>query len=169
MATKTLIAPEEYLRTSFEGAEPDYVDGELVERSVPNFFHSEIQVALGDAFKPWQDRKQLFRAAEIRLRLVHNKFRVADFALFSSIQQDAIPESAPYAVVEIVSSDDRHEDLMSKLADYEEAGVEFIFVADPPKRKLSRYRNGDLMALSSLDLPAHRLNIPLESIFVRPA
>ena len=163
MATKTLVSAEEYLRTSFEGAEPDYLDGELVERTMPNLFHSEIQVALVIAFGPWRDR--LFLSTEIRLRVGHNKFRVADFAVFSSKQRKSIPEDAPYAVVEIVSPDDRYEDLMSKLADYEEAGVEFIFVADPPTRKLSRYRNGDLIAVSSLDLPAHGLSITLAAIF----
>ena len=107
----------------------------------------------------------MFRSTEIRLRVGNNKFRVADFAVFSSKQREAIPEDAPYAVVEIVSPDDRYEDLMSKLADYEEAGVEFAFVADPPTRKLSRYRDGDLVALPSLDLPAYGLKIPLSAIF----
>jgi hypothetical protein len=39
MTTKTLMNREEYLRTSFEGPEPDYSDGELLERSEPDFFH----------------------------------------------------------------------------------------------------------------------------------
>ena len=165
MSTKTLMAREEYLQTSFEGAEPDYVDGELVERTMPNFFHGEIQVNLADAFKPWQVRDLLFRASEVRLRVAPDKFRVADFAVFSARQCTAIPEDAPYAVVEIVSPDDRFEDLMNKLADYEEAGIEFIFVADPPVRKLSRYRNGDLFAMQALELINPQVSIPLNAIF----
>ena len=164
MATKTLLALEEYLHTSYEGPEPDYIDGELVERSMPNFSHGDTQVRLGDAFRPWQERKELFRAAEIRFSVAPKKFRVADFAVFSRKQKD-LPEDPPYAVVEIVSPDDRHEELMTKLADYEAVGVAFTFVADPPLRKLSRYLNGDLLTVASLELPAYGVSIPAEKIF----
>ena len=160
-----LISKEEYLRTSFADMEPDYVDGELVERPLPNYLHSRIQVHLADAFKPWQDRRQLFRALGIRLRVAPERFRVADFAIFASAQQEQIPVDPPYAVVEIVSPDDRFEELMRKLADYEQAGIEFIFVADPPLRKLSRYSRGDLFSVAALELPAYDAVIPAGSIF----
>jgi len=86
MATNTLISKEEYLRTSFPDSEPDYVDGELVARSMPDYLHSRTQVHLADAFKPWQDRRQLFRALGIRLGVAPERFRVADFAVFASAQ-----------------------------------------------------------------------------------
>ena len=165
MTAKTLITREEYLGGSFDGLEPDYVEGELVERPLPNLFHSRIQVRLADAFRPWEDRRELFRASEIRLRVAENKFRVADFAVFSSEQAEAMPENAPLIVVEIVSPDDRYEDIMSKLADYEEAGVEFIFIADPPVQKLSRYRRGDLCAVTMLEVPVRHVAIALGAIF----
>ena len=160
-----LISKEEYLRTSFADMDPDYVDGGLVERSSPNYFHSRTQVRLADAFKPWQDRGQLFRALGIRLHVAPERFRVADFAVFASAQHEPIPVDPPYAVVEIVSPDDRFEVLMSKLADYEQAGVEFIFVADPPVRRLSRYSRGDLFTVAALELPAYDAVIPVSSIF----
>lgn len=167
MAMKTLISSEEYLRSSFDGSEPDYIAGELMERPVPNFVHSRVQIRLSDAFKPWEDRRQLFRASEIRLRVTPDRFRVADFAVFLSEKNEAIPEVTPYAVVEIVSPDDRYEELMSKLADYDEAGVEFIFVADPPARKLSRYRHGDLFAVAEMELAMPKVLIPIDLIFGR--
>ena len=46
MTANTLISKEEYLRTSFENPEPDYVDGELVARSMPNYLHRRIQARL---------------------------------------------------------------------------------------------------------------------------
>ena len=155
----------DYLRTSFEGPEPDYVNGELVERSMPNLSHSLLQIRLADAFKSLEDRRKLFRSTEIRLRVSHAKFRVADFAAFSTEVHEQVPELPPYLVVEIVSPDDRYEDIMSKLADYEEAGVEFIFLADTPVRKLSRFRRGDLVGVAALELPAYGASIPLSAIF----
>jgi Uma2 family endonuclease len=159
------MAQAEYLRTSFESPEPDYLEGELLERAVPNLFHSSVQINLSDAFQPWAERCRCFRAVELRLRVAPDRFRVADFAVFSSRPTQAIPEQAPLAVVEVVSPDDRHEDLLEKLDDYEAYGVEFIFVADPPKRKLSRYRHGDLLTVASLQLPEHDITIPLTAIF----
>jgi len=54
---------------------------------------------------------------------------------------------------------------MSKLADYEQAGVEYIFVADPPVRRLSRYTRGDLSAVTAIELPSYNAVIPVASIF----
>lgn len=137
----------------------------MVDRPLPTFPHSRVQVNLTDAFKEWQDRGELFRAIEIRLRIAENRFRIADFALFSSKLADPIPEQAPCAVIEIISPDDRFNDLMQKLADYEDAGVEFIHVADPPTWKLWRYRHGDLSSVPALELAAHQVSISLDSIF----
>jgi len=165
MATNTLLSKENYLRTSFDGPEPDYVDGELVERSLPNYLHSRVQGRLMDAFKPWDDRRQMFRASEVRLRVAPERFRIVDFSIFTSDQDELIPRDPPYVVVEIVSPDDRYEELMSKLADYEQAGVEYIFVADPPVRRLSRYTRGDLSAVTAIELPSYNAVIPVASIF----
>ena len=164
MATKMLLSREEYLQTSFENPEPDYVDGELMERPIPNFSHGRTQVLLSDAFMPCEKRKELFRAPEIRFPVALNKFRVADFGLFTRPQRD-LPEDAPYMVVEIVSPDDRHEELITKLAEYEDAGIKFIFLADPPLRKLSRYQRGDLINVPALEMPEYGVNIPLSQIF----
>ena len=132
---------------------------------MPNYLHSRIQLRLGYALKPWDDLGQLFGAPEIRLRVAPDRFRVADFAVFASAQEELIPRDAPYAVVEIVSPDDRFEDLMSKLVDYEESGVEFVFVADPMVKRLSRYRRGDLISVAAMELPAYQAVIPVSSIF----
>ena len=165
MATKTLISKDEYLRTSFEDPEPDYVEGEVVERPVPNYLHGRAQARLSQAFKQWEDNEQLFVASEIRLRVAADRFRVADFALFTSEQTELIPADPPYAVVEIVSPDDLYEEIMNRLADYDQAGVEFVFVADPPVRRLSRYHRGDLFTVAALELPGYQAVIPVDSIF----
>jgi Uma2 family endonuclease len=165
MATNTLISKAEYLRTSFESPEPDYVDGELVERPVPNTFHAGTQILLSDAFQPWQAQRQLFRYSELRLQVAPERFRVADFTVFTSPQREPIPKDPPYVIVEIVSPDDRYDEIMGKLADYQQAGVEFLFIADLRFRRLSRYDGGSLITVAALDLPAYQFKIPAESLF----
>lgn len=165
MVVKALMPVEEYLNSSFPGPEPDFIEGEVVERSVPNTFHSSTQGDLFEVFRPWKQRGDLFPYSEIRLRLRARKFRVADFAVFRNKQREAIPEDVPLCVVEIVSPNDLYEDLTDKLADYEAAGVEFLFVADPPKRKLLRYRNGDLVSVQSLEMAQFGVVVSLQDVF----
>lgn len=43
MATPTLVTVEDYLQTPFEGLEPDYFDGEVIERGMPTWNHSGTQ------------------------------------------------------------------------------------------------------------------------------
>lgn len=56
-----MISQEEYLRTSFEGPEPDYVEGRLIQRPAPNTFHARTKVRLFDIFKSAEHGGQLFR------------------------------------------------------------------------------------------------------------
>ena len=43
MSTKTLMSAEEYLRTSFEQGDCDYVDGEVIDRNVGEELHGNLQ------------------------------------------------------------------------------------------------------------------------------
>jgi len=70
MGAKTLITEAEYLQMTFDDCpEPDYIDGELVERAMPNYFHAKSQLYLGGWFLDLQSRFPLFPCPEIRLRV----------------------------------------------------------------------------------------------------
>lgn len=43
MESKAALPVEEYLRTSFPDLDKEYRDGELVERSLPDYLHSKTQ------------------------------------------------------------------------------------------------------------------------------
>ena len=57
MATSVLVSPEDYLATSFEGPEREYVDGRVVERNAGENPHSEVQARLIEIF--YELRKKL--------------------------------------------------------------------------------------------------------------
>ena len=46
MSTKILMDVEEYLRTSFEGPDCEYLDGEVVERNMGELPHGDLQTNL---------------------------------------------------------------------------------------------------------------------------
>jgi Uma2 family endonuclease len=166
MATRTLITEEEFLRMSFDGPEPDYVDGEVVERAVPNNSHSSAQLELSFVFRALQERLALFPRPELRLRVAPGKYRTADLAVYAHREPtEAVPPEIPLVVIEIVSPDDKYENLMKKLSDYQSWGVPHIWLVDPGLRGLSVYRDGALIPVAAYELPEFGVRITPEQVF----
>lgn len=117
MATKALITADQYLSTHFE-YEPEFVRGEIVERPLPNKSHSRIQQLLAVLL-----HRIGFCYPELRLRVAPDSYRIPDIALFEHEPEGEVPHSPPLLIVEIVSPDERHHDLMQKLQDYRAWGV----------------------------------------------
>src|SRR5579864_5076033 len=92
MASHLQVAPGEYLATSFEGTDREYVRGEIVERSMPKFLHGEMQLELGFRFRQLRDSHRLFGCSETRMRLAPDLYRIPDIAVFAESRPDeAVP------------------------------------------------------------------------------
>ena len=83
MAAKTLLTEEEYLRMSFEGYAPEYVDGEVVERGFPNNSHSNTQQKAIFLFRELGERLPVYPRPELRLRVAPGKYRIADVVIYA--------------------------------------------------------------------------------------
>ncbi len=166
MATKTLISEAEYLSTAYDDPAPEYILGELVERGMPNNAHSRACGELHFQFRLHQDKLRLYPRPELRVRVAPDHYRVADLLVYSGSEpQDPVPEEIPLVAAEVVSPDDRYEEIMTKLADYEAWGVKHVWLVDPGLRRLSVYSNGSLNAVSAFELPGHGLRIDGGGIF----
>ncbi len=140
MAAKTLITEIEYLGMTFDGREPDYVGGEMLERPAQNIQHSDVQAVLVALIHPWRRGGRLFEFPELRIRTAPGQYRVVDVAVYRDRKPiDPIPSETPFIAIEIVSPGDRHEELMIKLAEYRAMGVPNIWIADPGLRTLGRF------------------------------
>jgi Uma2 family endonuclease len=63
MGVHTAIPLEEYLDTTFEGLDREFRDGEVVERSMPDFIHGECQLPAGRfLFSPEKEALACIRA-----------------------------------------------------------------------------------------------------------
>ena len=165
MASTTAISVEEYLRMSFDGADCDYVDGEIVERNVGENPHSKTQLHLIGVFLDMARTRGLHPRPELRLRVAPRRFRIADLAVFQEEPQDNVPSSPPLIVVEIVSRDDRYTELIEKFEDYRKWGVPHIWLVDPWLRKLYVYRTAGLSEVPAYSLPEFDVAIPASAIF----
>jgi len=166
MGVKALISEEEYLQVTFDGPEPDFVNGEILERGMPNTFHSLATRKLCRLLAPIEDRTGLCALPEIRVRTADGKFRVIDLAVFLSVPKEAIPASVPLIAIEIVSPDDRLDDIFRKLMEYQNCGVAHIVLADPALRTLSIYRDGSLTSVETFVVPEFEISISVDDLFM---
>jgi len=166
MAIRTLVAPEEYLKMSFEGPDREFVDGEVLERAMPTFLHGRIQMRLGYIFESLAQRYALYAASEVRhaldpLRL----YRIPDVAVFADREPVKIyPDTPPLVAIEIASPDDRLSETLTKLEEYRLWGVEHVWLIDPEERKLFAYDASGLHPVAALQLPRYESSISLADL-----
>ena len=142
MATiSTAVPVEEYLRTTYE-PDMEYVDGQLVERHVGEYFHSSLQGLIfatllarsGGRFKPF---------VELRVRVsAAPRFRIPDVCAKALPHEKTPVLVSPDLVVEVLSPDDRPGEILEKIADYVGAGIPYIWIVDPYERTLAAVENG---------------------------
>src|SRR5258708_37732499 len=83
MLARTQIGVEEYLDLVFDDRpEPDYLDGEVLERALPTPIHSEIQALLILLFAPLISRFGLLLRPELRVHIRPPRSRVVALAIF---------------------------------------------------------------------------------------
>ena len=170
VATKSLVPVEEYLRLSFEGPDCEYLDGEIVERSVGDRSHSSVQIRLIQLLDKFEMQAGLFAQSEIRLRVSRTRYRIADLAVFEGGEPDElVPSSPPFITIEIVSRDDRHTEIIEKLDEYYRWGVRYVWLIDPSLRKLYTYGASGLGEVDALEASEYQLRIRMSDLTRRPA
>lgn len=139
MATTALISVEEYLSTSYQDGDREFVDGAVVERNVGEYQHSDVQTAI--AFWLRGHIKAYRTVVECRLRIRTSRYRIPDVMLVEKhgpAKPGPVTE-VPFLVVEVLSPDDRAYDMRDKIADYRYLGVKYIWVVDPRAQSADIY------------------------------
>jgi Uma2 family endonuclease len=140
MSTKVLMDVSDYLRTSFEGPDCEYLDGEIVERNMDEIPHSDVQSNLIGLLRQLRSRLGLRVMPEIRIQISPTRYRVADLAVWRSDEiGTGIPTVAPFLVVEILSPEDRMVRMLPKIQEYLSIGVEWIWIVDPQEQSALLY------------------------------
>ncbi len=164
MATQALMPVEEYLRKHFE-REPEYRDGVLEERPLPDFLHSLLQIFFAQCLVQWAESDTLTVVAELRVKLRSGRFVLPDICIFAGAPTDNLPSAPPLAVVEVLSPDDSMSELLAKLSEYREWGAPNIWVINPETRTLHLFDGAELQPVSSFTLSGYDIVIPQEEVF----
>ncbi len=168
MAAQTQTSPlsvDEYLKTQFEGSGPEYLDGELVERNVPNYAHGRTQCCLGALLKSFGQERPLYAATELHLRVATGRYRIADVAVFEGEEPaEGIPSQPPLVVIEILSPNDSAQDVLAKFEELHAWGVKHLWLANPGPRRLYVY-DGGLREVPAFTIPEYKIEIAAATVF----
>jgi len=136
MATSSAVPVEEYLHTTYH-PDMEYLEGQLVERHVGEYFHSFLQSLIVGLLLS-RRRERRFRVfTEQRVQVSDRpRYRIPDICV------KALPHAItpillkPDLAIEVVSPDDEAADMLAKIGDYLAAGIPHIWVVDPYQRTL---------------------------------
>lgn len=161
-AEKVLLTAEDFWQLPNDGQKHELVAGELTQRPPSGFLHGTIAMDLGGIIREHVKKHDLgvVCAAETGFKLRHNPdtVRAPDVAFVSKgrILAHGKPEKfwegAPDLAVEVVSPNDRFDDVVEKVQEYLAAGARLVWVALPRSKSLMVYHpNGDIKILHEND------------------
>jgi Uma2 family endonuclease len=166
MDTKVQVPVEEYLKTSYEGPDPEYLDGEIVERTVPDFTHGRVQFRFATIFGDLEKRHPFCAVTEVRHRIRETRYRIPDVAVFAGRKpEERYPSTPPYIAIEILSPDDRFSEVVRKLDEYRTWGIAHIWVVDPQLRRFLVYGATGLGEVTEFRLPDYDVVITPQAVF----
>ncbi|MDP2999794.1 MAG: Uma2 family endonuclease [Bryobacterales bacterium] len=135
MSTGALMDVEEYLHTVFDGADCEYLDGEIVERNAGELPHASVLGNLIYLLAGLKPKLGLQVIPVIRIRIRERRYRVADIAVWRAGDiGKRIPTVPPFLAIEILSAEDRMVRMLPKVQEYLSIGTEWIWVIDPEER-----------------------------------
>jgi len=164
-----LVAVDEYLNSSYR-PDMEYVDGVLVERGTPTIAHSLLQMILIQHFGRHQRALAFLPLPEVRTQIVERaKYRIPDVMLCPvPLSSGKVVTSVPWAVIEILSPDDKLPEQLARFRDYKRIGVRQVVLLDPENLIAFRFEeDGSLLQtrLTSLDLPSGSVPFDTEALF----
>jgi len=134
MPTLTLVSVDEYLSTSYD-PDVEYVDGQLVERNVGEKDHGRLQTLIATYLANRETQWKICTYTDTRTQVLPTRFRLPDICVVPAPETDEqIIRTAPFLCIEILSKDDRAEDIQEKIEEYLAFGVKYVWIINHRKR-----------------------------------
>jgi Uma2 family endonuclease len=167
MTSATLVSAEEYLATSYR-PDRELLDGELVERNVGEYDHSNLQTALAQWIRNRRHQWNVRVLTEQRVQVRPERYRVPDVCIVSrDLQVEPVFTRPPVVCIEILSKDDSLRSMQERVDDYLSFGVANIWILDP-SRLLAYVCSPQGFQQPEgriLEVPSSPIRIPLEDLF----
>jgi Uma2 family endonuclease len=173
-STPLLVSVEEYITRFVDGGEKptcEFVDGELIEKSMPTQQHSQVQVNIAVLVRS-QYAETLNPLTELTTRLRETQFYVPDVVVYEVAKpikgRYPGPNDPVLLCVEIMSPPDRVGRLFGKCEEYHKWGVPYCWVIDPERKIAWEYFPDDVEPRRTTEaLTAGPIRMGLEEVFFR--
>lgn len=163
-----LVSVDEYLNSSYR-PDVEYVDGILVERGIQTIAHGLLQLILLRYFEPYEGALSFLPLPEVRTQIIERaRYRIPDVMLCPlPLPEGKVVDSVPWAIIEILSPDDRISEQVERFGDYKKIGVLHVAVLDPEKLIAFRFEDGSLLRtqFTLLELPSGSLPFDTDVLF----
>ncbi len=167
MSNLILVPVGEYLATGYR-PDRELVNGQLVDRNVGEYDHSNLQGALVAWMRARQREWQIRVLPEQRLRVAHGQYRVPDICVISRNQEiESVFTKPPLLCIEVLSKADSLSSMEERVNDYLVFGVRDIWILDPIKRLAFVFNNGKFSAPENgmLHVTSSKISISLKDLF----
>jgi Uma2 family endonuclease len=179
MTTTTKLSLDQFLAMPDTKPASEYIDGEVIQKPMPNKKHSLIQTFFARILDEFLEATGLgVIGTEWRCNFgppSHRRSFVPDLTYIAREHDtpERYPERAPDLAIEILSPDQPAGEFADKLQFYLMHGVRLVWVVDPERRFIVAYEPGkDAVRLGLEDvldggavLPG--FSVPVERIFAR--
>jgi Uma2 family endonuclease len=170
MATAPTVPPvsvDEYLSTSYR-PDVEYVDGYLVERSMPTYLHSALQAILIAYLRQFEKDFKFKALPELRTQIAERaRYRIPDVLLCATPTRiQNIMDETPLAVIEILSPGDTVRETLQRFRDYAGVGVPHVIQMDPETQVAHRFQDGSLIQTRFESLQVQNRIIPFDSEYL---
>jgi Uma2 family endonuclease len=166
------VSVEEYLATSYPDGDREYLDGVVVERNLGTPDHSVMLQILTVHLGGFARQLGLAVRPACRTRIREARYGVPDMLVMQKpfFRTDRVILDAPLLIVEVLSPDDRLQDVLRRLQEYQKLGVHYIVQMDPEDRTTHLFINGDLVRrddLASFETRNGTLPFPAKELLAR--
>ena len=145
MSTAIVVPLNEYLATSYR-PDCEYLDGELLERNVGEWDHSRLQMLLSRYLCNREKTWGIIVVPEQRVQVKATRFRVPDISVLAgSAPAGPILVEPPFLCIEILSRNDRMEEMQARIDDYLSFGVRYVWLIHPRTRRAFVYTSEQVL------------------------
>jgi Uma2 family endonuclease len=139
VSAATAVPLSEYLNIGYR-PDCDYLEGELQERNVGQWEHSRLQGLMSAYLSNREKQFGITIAIAPRVQVKAKRFRVPDVTvLVGPRPAGGIITEPPFLCIEILSPRDRVVEMRTRVDDYLEFGVRYVWVIDPQTRLATVY------------------------------
>ncbi len=165
----TLVSVEEYLNTSFQDGDREYLDGRLVEVNVGDVFHGDLQGSIVVRLRAAYPR--FWTAPAVLVQVKRTRFRIPDVVVVAGpMPAGPVITAPPLVAIEILSPTDRAEELQEKIDEYLAFGIPCVWVVNPRTRRGYLYTADGMREAKDgiLRTADPAIELPLAEVFPAP-